>query len=222
MAEWFATVFEIVQKPLELVTDTVDRLMGKAPEEYFSYQNKVDPTLFGNSHLRGTLSKERQLRPGMVMRVERPGYWHYGVYAGGDDVIHFTSPEGDTSPSNEIMRTHISKFIRGSVVIGVLEFPDVIDGKKCFTEQEAVARAESRIGEARYCLLKNNCQHFAIWCRTGWEWSGQNPLSRARHNPYLAMATLPIRVPDFLALKGIRIGRRILSSQYIPSSIGAE
>jgi hypothetical protein len=32
---------------------------------------------------------------------------------------------------------------------------------------QAVQRAESRIGEHRYSLTGNNCEHFANWCATG-------------------------------------------------------
>ena len=30
-----------------------------------------------------------------------------------------------------------------------------------------MARAESRIGEARFDFVFNNCEHFATWCKTG-------------------------------------------------------
>jgi hypothetical protein len=30
-----------------------------------------------------------------------------------------------------------------------------------------IARARSRLGENRYCLATNNCEHFATWCITG-------------------------------------------------------
>jgi hypothetical protein len=30
-----------------------------------------------------------------------------------------------------------------------------------------VRRAESRLGEKKYNLLFNNCEHFATWCKTG-------------------------------------------------------
>jgi hypothetical protein len=30
-----------------------------------------------------------------------------------------------------------------------------------------VARAWSRIGERGYHLFSNNCEHFAVWCKTG-------------------------------------------------------
>lgn len=38
---------------------------------------------------------------------------------------------------------------------------------------EAVARARSRMGEHSYNPLSRNCEHFAYWCKTGLEHSGQ-------------------------------------------------
>ena len=34
----------------------------------------------------------------------------------------------------------------------------------CFDSHEVVSRARSRIGEDRYRLLSNNCEHFCEWC----------------------------------------------------------
>lgn len=36
-----------------------------------------------------------------------------------------------------------------------------------FTPEETVKRAYSEIGKKGYNLLVNNCEHFAIWCKTG-------------------------------------------------------
>jgi hypothetical protein len=36
-----------------------------------------------------------------------------------------------------------------------------------YSPAETVERAKSRIGENRYNLVTNNCEHFAIWCKTG-------------------------------------------------------
>ena len=35
-----------------------------------------------------------------------------------------------------------------------------------FSPEETVERAYSRLGERDYNLLTNNCEHFAIWCKT--------------------------------------------------------
>ena len=36
-----------------------------------------------------------------------------------------------------------------------------------YTPEETVIRARERIGETQYSLWTNNCEHFAIWCKTG-------------------------------------------------------
>ena len=38
---------------------------------------------------------------------------------------------------------------------------------KLYSPDETVSRARSRLGEKKYDLLLNNCEHFAIWCKTG-------------------------------------------------------
>ena len=38
---------------------------------------------------------------------------------------------------------------------------------KLYTPQETLNRARSRIGESNYNLFSNNCEHFALWCKTG-------------------------------------------------------
>jgi hypothetical protein len=36
-----------------------------------------------------------------------------------------------------------------------------------FSADAVIARAESRLGERRFDLVLNNCEHFASWCKTG-------------------------------------------------------
>ena len=36
-----------------------------------------------------------------------------------------------------------------------------------YSPKETVHRARSRLGESSYNLATNNCEHFAIWCKTG-------------------------------------------------------
>ncbi len=42
-----------------------------------------------------------------------------------------------------------------------------LKGYHIYSPEETVARAESRIGEKNYNLPVNNCEHFALWCKTG-------------------------------------------------------
>lgn len=41
------------------------------------------------------------------------------------------------------------------------------DIEHIYSSQETVARAWSLCGENKYSLVFNNCEHFAIWCKTG-------------------------------------------------------
>lgn len=36
-----------------------------------------------------------------------------------------------------------------------------------YSPEETVRRAKSRISEQEYNLISNNCEHFAVWCKTG-------------------------------------------------------
>lgn len=42
-----------------------------------------------------------------------------------------------------------------------------IKGYHIYSPEETVERAKSRIGENKYNLAFNNCEHFALWCKTG-------------------------------------------------------
>ena len=42
-----------------------------------------------------------------------------------------------------------------------------------YSASETVERARRCIGEASYHLLFNNCEHFALWCKTGVKQSHQ-------------------------------------------------
>lgn len=48
-----------------------------------------------------------------------------------------------------------------------------IKGYKLFSAEETVERAKSRLGENKYSLAFNNCEHFALWCKTGLRESSQ-------------------------------------------------
>ena len=42
-----------------------------------------------------------------------------------------------------------------------------------FSAEETIRRAKERLGEEKYNLVTNNCEHFAMWCKTGESVSGQ-------------------------------------------------
>ena len=62
---------------------------------------------------------------------------------------------------------------KGLVVRGTLNFRDEEiflvehDGDICSDPDVVVERGKSKLGETKYNLFTNNCEHFAQWCKTG-------------------------------------------------------
>ena len=62
----------------------------------------------------------------------------------------------------------IGEIFRDIYEIGKFFFgKDDEENPRLYSPQETIERAESRLGERGYDLLFDNCEHFAIWCKTG-------------------------------------------------------
>jgi hypothetical protein len=85
------------------------------------------------------------------------GFAHHGLYAGEGKVVHYGALMYDIirKPVEEVT---LERFAGGRPVF-VVEH-----GDECLTADEAICRARSRLGEKRYRLLSNNCEHFVEWC----------------------------------------------------------
>jgi hypothetical protein len=86
---------------------------------------------------------------------------HHGIDLGDGTVAHYL--EG-----REILRSPLEEFSRGQPVTPVA-YPE----KGCSAPGVTLRRAMGRLGEQRYNLLFNNCEHFAHWCKTGRHRSAQ-------------------------------------------------
>lgn len=97
---------------------------------------------------------------GSHLVAERFGYTHHGVYAGDGRVVHYAglSRSLHRGPVQEVT---LAEFAHGHAV-WVRQSPDAR-----FEGPEAVCRAYSRLGEDRYQLFANNCEHFCMWCLYG-------------------------------------------------------
>ena len=47
------------------------------------------------------------------------------------------------------------------------------DGYHLYSGEETVARARGELGKEGYNIVCNNCEHFAVWCKTGLRESSQ-------------------------------------------------
>jgi hypothetical protein len=85
------------------------------------------------------------------------GFAHHGLYAGDGRVVHYGALMYDVirRPVEEVS---FEQFAEGRPVFVVQH------GEHCFHPEEVIRRARSRLGEDRYRLLTNNCEHFVEWC----------------------------------------------------------
>jgi hypothetical protein len=85
------------------------------------------------------------------------GFAHHGIYVGDCKVIHYGALVYDIirKPVEEVT---LAAFAGGRPVFVVqhVALP--------YEARDIVARARSRLGEHRYRLLSNNCEHFVEWC----------------------------------------------------------
>ena len=129
--------------------------------------------------------------------VNRVGglYNHHGIDCGDGSVIHYTSKTWQTA--RRIERTTLQQFCKGGDIRvrdyeefrATLEaagqadrllqsasnrLNQLLDGLRGmqvkqldFSIDAVIMRAESRLGESRFDLMSNNCEHFVAWCKTG-------------------------------------------------------
>jgi hypothetical protein len=83
-------------------------------------------------------------------------YQHHGIDCGDGTIIHYRKP------SEIVERTSLATFSRGNS-ISIKYYSQGF----CFVPDVVISRAETRLGEDKYNLLFNNCEHFATWCKTG-------------------------------------------------------
>lgn len=83
-------------------------------------------------------------------------YQHHGIDIGDGHIIHYRKP------SEIIEKTPFETFSRGNKVY-IRQYPRGFS----FIPELVLERAFSRLGEQKYNLLFNNCEHFATWCKTG-------------------------------------------------------
>ncbi len=142
---------------------------------------------------------DSELKKGDVIGVHRIGgiYDHYGIYTGRGKVIHFSNEGSDFGGDIRVRRATLSQFKDGASNVFVVDFeayrdyienPELFDFAGLFklaidsffdneltlySPEETVKRAESQLGREGYNLVFNNCEHFAVWCKTGVKESSQ-------------------------------------------------
>lgn len=104
---------------------------------------------------------------GAHLITPRCGYTHHGIYVGGGRVVHYAGFSRAALTRRPVEEVSLTRF-GGDCGVAMLR-----DSPQAFAPEEIVARARSRLGEDRYRLTTNNCEHFCHWCRTGENCSAQ-------------------------------------------------
>lgn len=122
-------------------------------------------------------SNREEPLPGDVIYVKRMGdlYRHYGIYAGHNRVIHYAGRGGDWGDDVSIHEAPLHEFLQDARHFTICRFKTRCDipGYHLYSREETMRRAYLRLGERNYNLISNNCEHFAIWCRTNISTSSQ-------------------------------------------------
>jgi len=90
----------------------------------------------------------------------RKGYVHHGIHVGNGQVVHYAGF------AHRLRRGPVEE-VSLAVFAGSHGYSVVDHADAAFSGMAAVERARSRLGENRYHLLRNNCEHLALWCLTG-------------------------------------------------------
>ena len=97
---------------------------------------------------------------GAHLVTPRVGFTHHGIYAGDGKVIHYGSL-GESLRRRPVEEVSVACFAHQHAVW--IRAPRTTDPDG----STVVRRARSRIGEDRYSLFGNNCEHFCEWCLHG-------------------------------------------------------
>ncbi|MNV37838.1 NC domain protein [compost metagenome] len=107
-----------------------------------------------------------ELPVGSHLITPRNGYFHHGIYLGAGEVIHYSGLFGGLH-GGAVKILPIERFAAGKTV----QYRG--DPSLQYSADEVVKRALSRMGENRYRVLTNNCEHFCNWCLYGRSTSAQ-------------------------------------------------
>lgn len=133
---------------------------------------------------------------GAHLVTPRRGYFHHGIYVGKGRVIHY-SAQALGLIRHPVEKVSLESFGNKKVVWVRAHAPG------SYNALEIIRRAHSRLGEDRYHLLTNNCEHFCEWCARGQPRSAQVDALRATlTNLWHQLAATPVvRAPQTVATR---------------------
>jgi hypothetical protein len=136
---------------------------------------------------------DETLAPGTHLTTPRLGYRHHGLYAGQGRVLHYRGSQRWSLRRGPVEEIALAQFEGGRGFAVVAAPASRFDG------HAAVERARSRLGEDRWRLWSNNCEHFVTWCLDGTPRSAQVEAWRQRLRAARAVLAPLVRLPRVAA-----------------------
>lgn len=126
----------------------VGEALNKIAKGFDAVSNSVD-AMFPD-----TRSSIKRFDEGDHLYVRRliPPYTHHGIYCGNNRVIHYAD--------GIVQSCTLEEFSQGNDVY-------IKYSASKYSNSEIVSRAISRVGERKYHVLFENCEHLCNWCRNG-------------------------------------------------------
>ena len=97
----------------------------------------------------------------LVINKIAGSYTHHALGVGNGRVIHYSGLANDLSFQGTIEEVSLEQFSQGEA------FQVKPYSSRKFNIDDAILRARLRLGESRYHVIHNNCEHFVEWCITG-------------------------------------------------------
>ena len=170
------------------------------PSKNFKKETKQNP-------LKKTKTNNgKKLAPGDHIKSKRLAYSHHGIYLGNKIVAHYSGLCENLS-GGPVEVCSIEKFKSGSDLI--------LEKRK--GNIRSPQRALSRLGEKKYNLIKNNCEHFASWASQGKNKSTQVENAKKAINTLILL--IPASKPAHIVTKAAAafITKRTKTSEKIPT-----
>jgi hypothetical protein len=101
-----------------------------------------------------------ELPIGAHLLTPRRGYTHHGIYVGNGRVVHYAGLYRALT-RGPVEEVSLEEFADGQAV------HVKVGAKALYPGATIVERARSRLGEDRYSITTNNCEHFCEWCLRG-------------------------------------------------------
>ena len=164
------------------------------------------------------------LQSGDVIAVSREKigfriYDHYGIYIGNGRIIHFARESGDLFGSDPaiVLEADLDYFVEDSKCVYVVRYPG---NEK--PPMAVVKTAKALLGTTHYNIIFNNCEHFAVYCKTGIHTSTQTRnaikgASRAAIGISMIKASPSRTISYMLPLIAMEmVGKALKSDELIP------